>query len=141
MELLSIGLGIFSLVMVAAYYRLHKKMNKLSISFMKLYRDYDTMQEIVDFSKKIDNDFVQQDIHQENFIKFLSDSRDWAFEYIEEVQQGLKKFISNTSPAINHFDKFGIVVEGSPHYNDMQLISKNFKELEKLLPEESNDRR
>jgi hypothetical protein len=25
-------------------------------------------------------------IHKENFIKFLSDSRDWAFEYIERSQ-------------------------------------------------------
>jgi len=30
-------------------------------------------------------------LHKENFIKFLSDSRDWAFEYIEKSQQTIKE--------------------------------------------------
>ena len=30
-------------------------------------------------------------LHKENFIKFLSDSRDWAFEYIEKSQQTIKQ--------------------------------------------------
>ena len=30
-------------------------------------------------------------IHKENFIKFLSDSRDWAFEYIERSQKTIKE--------------------------------------------------
>jgi hypothetical protein len=30
-------------------------------------------------------------LHKENFIKFLSDSRDWAFEYIEKSQKTIKE--------------------------------------------------
>jgi len=30
-------------------------------------------------------------LHKENFIKFLSDSRDWAFEYIETSQKTIKE--------------------------------------------------
>ena len=30
-------------------------------------------------------------VHKENFIKFLSDSRDWAFEYIEQSQKTIKE--------------------------------------------------
>jgi hypothetical protein len=30
-------------------------------------------------------------VHKENFIKFLSDSRDWAFEYIETSQKTIKE--------------------------------------------------
>jgi hypothetical protein len=30
-------------------------------------------------------------LHKENFIKFLSDSRDWAFDYIEKSQQTIKE--------------------------------------------------
>ena len=30
-------------------------------------------------------------LHKENFIKFLSDSRDWAFEYIEQSQKTIKE--------------------------------------------------
>jgi hypothetical protein len=29
--------------------------------------------------------------HNENFIKYLSDSRDWAFSYIENTQQVIKE--------------------------------------------------
>lgn len=81
------------------------------------------------------------DIHKENFIKFLSDSREWAFSYIEDVQVGLKSFIKEVEPAINHFNKFGIVTEGMPHYKDMKKISEEFYKLKKLLPKEIDDRR
>jgi hypothetical protein len=30
-------------------------------------------------------------IHKENFIKFLSDSRDWAFDYIEKSQKTIEE--------------------------------------------------
>lgn len=30
-------------------------------------------------------------VHKENFIKFLSDSRDWAFDYIESSQKTIKE--------------------------------------------------
>ena len=38
----------------------------------------------------------------EGFVKFLSDSRDWAFAYIEEVQLVLKKFISERLSECTH---------------------------------------
>jgi hypothetical protein len=43
-------------------------------------------------SKIKNNEGVSDDlIHKENFIKFLSDSRDWAFEYIEQSQKTIKE--------------------------------------------------
>ena len=46
-----------------------------------------------ELTSKIKNDTGISDdsIHKENFIKFLSDSRDWAFEYIEKSQQTIKE--------------------------------------------------
>jgi hypothetical protein len=38
-------------------------------------------------------DPVDQDIHKENFIKFLSESRDWAYDYIEMSQTTIKEVI------------------------------------------------
>jgi len=83
------------------------------------------------------------DIHKENFIKFLSDSRDWAFQYIEEVQNGLAKFIEQVDPHIEYYNNFGSAVEGvvSPHDNALKKISKEFEDLKKLLPEDIDDRR
>lgn len=40
---------------------------------------------------KNDSGISDDSIHKENFIKFLSDSRNWAFEYIEKSQQTIKE--------------------------------------------------
>jgi predicted PurR-regulated permease PerM len=81
--------------------------------------------------------------HNESFIKFLSDSRDWAFGYIEEVQNGLKSFIDEVEPHIEHYNKYGIVIEGMapPHDFALKQISKELDNLKKLLPEDIDDRR
>ncbi len=46
-----------------------------------------------ELTSRIKNDSGISDdlIHKENFIKFLSDSRDWAFQYIEESQKTIKE--------------------------------------------------
>lgn len=81
--------------------------------------------------------------HNESFIKFLSDSRDWAFGYIEEVQNSLKSFINEVEPQIEHYNKYGIVIEGMapPHDFALKKISKELDNLKKLLPEDIDDRR
>jgi len=70
--------------------------------------------------------------HKESFIKFLSDSRDWAFEYIEKTQK-----------TITYYNKYGAAVEGmiTPHDKALKKISKEIYELKNLLPEDIDDRR
>lgn len=81
------------------------------------------------------------DIHQENFIKFLSDSRDWAFDYIDKSQKQIKEFIDFADKEFAFFDKYGILSEGDLHYETMKAVSEEYKKLKILLPEESDDRR
>lgn len=77
------------------------------------------------------------DQSREDFIKFLSDSREWAFNYIEEVQAGLDKFVEEVDGHITHFDKFGDVLSTErADYVAMKQISKSYKELKNLLPKE-----
>jgi hypothetical protein len=78
----------------------------------------------------------QADIHKENFIKFLSESRDWAFQYIDDVQISIKEFCDIVGPDIEYFDEFGIVASSSPHYDALQRISKAYKDLKNLLPQD-----
>lgn len=33
----------------------------------------------------------------DGFLKFISESRDWAFKYIEDVQQAIKEYKDNKS--------------------------------------------
>ena len=92
--------------------------------------------EKIQSTKELDNN----DIHRENFIKFLSDSRDWAFTYIEDVQNGLTKFVEEIDPSINYFSDFSTMSEGNPLHNEMKIISNAYKDLKKFLPENVEDK-
>jgi hypothetical protein len=83
-----------------------------------------------------DNNDMNNDVHKENFIKFLSDSRDWAYQYIKDVQDSLEKFVNEVEPEIAYFDEYGLVGDAYPHYHSMKKISLEYKELKKLLPSE-----
>ena len=142
MEIALVVLSIFSLSFMIAYIAVSKKLKVVRDGFAKLLIAYNTFSDSFDPNVPASS-LEDQDIHKENFIKFLSDSRDWAFDYIEEVQKGLEKFIVEVEPEIEYFNKYGVVVEGmvSPHDNALKKISEHFEELKKLLPEASDDRR
>lgn len=74
----------------------------------------------------------------EDFLKFVSDSRDWAYQYIEEVQAGLKSFIDEVGPQVEYYDRYGAAVDGmvAPHDFALKKISSEFKKLKSLLPED-----
>jgi hypothetical protein len=76
------------------------------------------------------------DTSSEAFLKFISDSRDWAYQYIDDVQVSLNKFITDIEPEIAYFDEYGIASSAYPHYHSMKKISGAYKELKKLLPED-----
>ena len=86
------------------------------------------------------NGLMETDQAKEDFIKFISDSREWAFEYIENVQKELNKFVNAVDKDIKHFDEFGIVASASPHYETLKNISEAYKELKILLPDEKDNR-
>ena len=91
------------------------------------------LQQITQNESKTDREKANED-----FLKFVSDSRDLAYEYIESVQAGLQKFIDEVEPQLDYYDKYGLAIEGmvSPHDFALKKISSEFKELKKLLPEE-----
>jgi alpha-L-fucosidase len=85
---------------------------------------------------EIKNDNTKPDQSSEAFLKFVSDSRDWAYKYIDEVQEGLNKFITDIEPEMVYFDEYGIIGSAYPHYFSMKKISSSYKELKTLLPED-----
>ena len=91
------------------------------------------MQQLIKGRNKTDKDQANED-----FLKFISDSRDWAYQYIEEVQAGLKTFIDEVGPQIDYYDHYGAAIDGmvAPHDFALKKISSEFKELKKLLPED-----
>jgi len=111
------------------------RITKINQAFAKLFISHESLQ---DFISKNNVEFKNDsDIHKENFIKFLSDSRDWAFAYIEDVQQALNKFITEVEPEIVYFEKYGAILsEQRPDYISLKKISEAFKELKSVMPVE-----
>lgn len=133
MDILTIIFGVLFISFFSAYILTVKKFKALNAHVAQILLFYQMIKD--DELTKDEND-----IHKENFIKFLSDSREWAFSYIEEVQQGLKKFIEEIEPEIEYYNSYGIVIEGMvpPHDKALKKISEEFKELKKLLPQDEN---
>ena len=141
MRIAVIVLSLFSVSFAMAYFSVLKRLDVLTKAFAQLVVLNATIQEAFEVGLQSPVSKEDQDIHKENFIKFLSDSRDWAFEYIEDVQKQLETFIRDIEPEIMYFDEYGIVGDAYPHYYSMKKISAAYKDLKKLLPEEVDDRR
>jgi len=112
--------------------QLRIKLSSTTVELLKAHIDKTIISEKlleIKNNKKIDPS-------SEAFLKFVSDSRDWAYQYIDEVQEGLNKFIVDVEPEIAYFEEYGIVGSAYPHYYSMKKISSAYKELKGLLPED-----
>jgi hypothetical protein len=79
-----------SISLSIAYLSLFDKLKKCNLALTKLFLENEGLKEVIFQNKNIDSP-SDDVIHKENFIKFLSDSRDWAFEYIENSQKTIKE--------------------------------------------------
>jgi hypothetical protein len=79
---------------------------------------------------------TEKEQSNEDFLKFISDSRDWAYTYIDEVQASLNSFITEIEPEINYFKEYGDLGSMAPNYYSMKKITQAYEELKKLLPED-----
>jgi hypothetical protein len=128
LSIIAIAPSILSIFLLLKILKLRNAIKVLSVAYSK----------IESLSSLKNNDDLNNDVHKESFIKFLSDSRDWAYEYIKEVQDGIEKFVNDIEPEIEYFDEYGEVGSAYPHYHSMKKISQSYKDLKKLLPEEND---
>ena len=128
-DLILITVLSLSTLILLFFYVVQKKANKVIIA-----KTLETMlmHQLISGSNKTDKDQANED-----FLKFVSDSRDWAYQYIEDVQAGLKAFIDEVEPQIEYYNKYGAAVEGmvAPHDFALKKISSELKELKKFIPE------
>ena len=131
-----ISLLTLSVSFIVAYSVVLKKFIKAKNVMAKLVFDNFTLEKLIELQN--DKDLkTNESVHKENFVKFISESRDWAFAYIEEVQDGLSQFVNEVDSYIEYFDTYGNVISVErPDYAAMVQISKSYKELKKLLPTE-----
>jgi hypothetical protein len=108
---------------------------RLSISVLQLTLDKSSLLKHIE---KISEESQSNNIEQtEGFIKFVSQSRDWAFDYIEEVQAGLINFSNKVDVDIKYILKYGTLIE-HPLQESINRIAEAYTELEKLLPQDKD---
>jgi hypothetical protein len=72
----------------------------------------------------------------DGFVKFLSESRDWAFGYIEEVQAAFKQFDDIVSAQLKYSKTYGSVVDS--HLSEqIRQIDLAYEDLKKVFPSEN----
>lgn len=142
MDILLILLAVFGLSFFIAYIHTAKQLKTTTQHLAESILLYLASAE----SNNHNNNYGKEEndkAHSDSFIKFLSDSRDWAFNYIEEVQNGLKDFIEKIEPEVSYYKKYGASVEGMipPHDIALKKLSAELDTLKKLLPQDPDDRR
>ena len=143
MEILTLIFGILALSFGIAYVASIQKIKKITKTFQEVIDSRVQLQKAYENYVNVQHATKNIDIHTENFIKFLSDSRDWAFEYIENVQSGIEKFMIEVSPQINFYDKQSKTENENVSISNFTLkkISKEIEELKKFLPEKTLDKK
>jgi len=76
---------------------------------------------------------------KDDFITFLSTSREWAYKYIEDVQSALIKFMNKVDPIVDYHAKYGDVMPMDPHTSQLNAISDSINELKMILPSPEYD--
>lgn len=71
----------------------------------------------------------------DGFVKFISQSRDWAFEYIEEVQNALAEFDKEVAPKLKWAITYGKLAGDTVHTDTINTISEAYDKLKSVLPE------
>lgn len=128
-----IAFCVFMFAFVGSVFNLIKMRNqniKLKLQIIDLIQRNEILK--TSLNSKDDKDIEKT----EGFLNFVTQSRDWAFEYIENVQSGLKKFVNDIEPEIEYFKEYGDITSMQPNYYSMKKIAEAYEELKKLLPEE-----
>jgi hypothetical protein len=131
-----IDLIIYSILLIVIFtllYFLFKRTSQvkqfLTISLQLNYEN-DLLQKQIE--KNIENQKLEQ---SDGFLKFLSDSRDWAFEYIEEVQKVLEEFDNEVAPQLEWATTYGNLAGDTVHTETITKISEAYSKLKSVLPE------
>ncbi len=134
----SVVVGTLLTIIIYLVYRFFKMKNNFKV-LSDIY-----LQEMADrmlLQKKVEQ--LYQDIENakleqtDGFLKFVSDSRDWAFQYIEEVQAALSEFDKTATPTLEWADTYGQVLGENAHTEALSKISKAYKQLKSVLPKET----
>ena len=117
-------LSVLSTIFAFLFY-IQKKKN---IQILAETLEFFILQEAQEAQVKTDKERFNED-----FLKFISDSRDWAYTYIETTQKKINSFINDVGPVIDYLEKYD-----SPILIEQQRLSiiEGYKVIKSILPED-----
>ena len=80
---------------------------------------------------------VKNSNQNDGFLKFVSDSREAAFKYIEEVQAAINEFGNRVGPVVKHYKETGKVLERRPS-ELVRELTEAYDKLMVSMPKEDN---
>jgi hypothetical protein len=91
------------------------------------------MQEMQKLMSELDSKNSSQN---DGFLKFVSESREAAFKYIEEVQNAISEFDSKVGPAVKYYKQTGKMLDRKPSDLVRELAEAYDKLMESMPKEE-----
>ncbi len=119
--ILIVLVSIIVLLLVANNFRLFLKNRKMLETLIQSFVERNALEEMIKTQSLSEEKPIDQ---TEGFIKFLSESREWAFNYIEDVQQEIVRFGEILSKA-NSLTKD----------NSLNKVLVEYEGLKKFLPD------
>lgn len=116
-----------------------RKFAKAVVTLFQLYIDKNisdnlAKEKLEEFSVEEANNKTSQD----DFIVFLTQSRQWAFDYIEQVQGAIHDFRSSAGPALEYFKEYGPVMQLPTDQLFNQIIPA-YDKLIDMLPKDNEE--
>jgi len=131
-------LGFFVFALLINNLKLRSKTKKLTSQVIQISLDKAVISE--QLKKVLDQKDSESIEKSEGFLKFVSQSRDWAFDYIEQVQAALLEFRNKVEPQILYAKTYGTTVGESTHSIIVDKISDAYDDLVKIMPEDDTKR-
>lgn len=118
-DIVLVVLSIIMVSLLAGIMLIYIKSRKITIQFVQAELD---KQLLLDRLEKVSEDLQALETQQsDGFLRFISQSRDWAFEYIEKVQDSI------------------VELHSAMESSDEAKITKAYQKLLEYLPETNPD--
>jgi hypothetical protein len=131
---LSIFVSVAVLFSIMLFDSIKQRLKKRKVQETAIQLAFDKTQLLAEIERLNGNKDLE---NSEGFVKFLSQSRDSAFNYIEKVQQSLKEFSEKVEPTFKWSKTYGATLGKNVHTEAIEKISEAYDRLKELLPEDN----